>query len=255
MTNQGIIMRLAGPLQAWGERSSFTVRDTATFPTRSGVLGMAAAAEGIGRDQYPSGYEDLELAIRIDRPGARTVDFHTTGGGYPPEGTAATAGGEHKNAAVLSYRHYLTDAAFTVAITGPAPVITRITSALDHPHWAPYLGRRSCPPDEPLLLARSSPDAITELRTAVPLAARTTTKARTTAKRDAPTVAVDFIWEHQPANPAAAAFTITDQPSGAARQFHTRRLWRTTEHLPGTLVCEPYQARQRLLDYAIGSTR
>ena len=40
----GLLLRLAGPLQSWGERSHFNERDTARFPTRSGVIGMLAAA-------------------------------------------------------------------------------------------------------------------------------------------------------------------------------------------------------------------
>ena len=55
----GMLLRLAGPLQSWGERSVFTVRDSAAFPTRSGVLGMFAAAEGIDRHTEPPGYDDL----------------------------------------------------------------------------------------------------------------------------------------------------------------------------------------------------
>ncbi|MCD0447509.1 type I-E CRISPR-associated protein Cas5/CasD [Glycomyces sp. A-F 0318] len=239
-----MILRLAGPLQSWGERSTFTVRDSAGFPTRSGILGMAAAAEGLDRATRPPGYDDLALTCRIDRPGRRTVDFHTAGGGYPREGTAATAGGQHKDAAVVSHRHYLSDAAFTVAITGPAPIIARIAAAIDRPHWAPYLGRRSCPPDEPLLLARSVPDVAHELRTTVPLA------ARTGRRRGAATVPVDFIWE-QPPTGGAIAIDIADQPGTGPRQFRTRRLWRTTEHLPAALIPDPGETRERLLNYAM----
>ncbi|SDD87736.1 type I-E CRISPR-associated protein Cas5/CasD [Glycomyces harbinensis] len=244
---EGMILRLAGPLQSWGERSTFTVRDSAAFPTRSGILGMAAAAEGINRTIRPPGYDDLEMILRIDRPGTRTVDFHTAGGGYPPEGTAATAGGGHKNAAVVSHRHYLADAAFTVAITGPATVIARLVSALDHPHWAPYLGRRSCPPDEPLLVARSVTDPVNELRTRVPLA------ARSGRHRNETPIPVDFIWETPPAG-TAIAIDIADRPAASPRQFHTRRIWRTTEYLPAALLPHPGGARARLIDYALGST-
>ena len=41
-----LLLRLAGPLQAWGVKSRFTVRSTELEPTRSGIIGMLAA--GIG---------------------------------------------------------------------------------------------------------------------------------------------------------------------------------------------------------------
>ncbi|MEV7027174.1 CRISPR-associated protein Cas5, partial [Kitasatospora sp. NPDC093558] len=34
-----LVLRLAGPLQSWGERSAFNRRDTPPQPTKSGVVG------------------------------------------------------------------------------------------------------------------------------------------------------------------------------------------------------------------------
>ncbi|MGI5473350.1 CRISPR-associated protein Cas5 [Streptomyces sp. CA-132043] len=42
----GLLLRLAGPLQAWGTSSAFRDRDTAAHPTRSGLIGLLAAAAG-----------------------------------------------------------------------------------------------------------------------------------------------------------------------------------------------------------------
>ena len=41
-----LLLRLAGPMQAWGVKSRFTVRSTELAPTKSGVIGMLAAATG-----------------------------------------------------------------------------------------------------------------------------------------------------------------------------------------------------------------
>ena len=56
----GLLLRLAGPLQSWGERSAFGVRDTSAFPTRSGVIGMFAAAEGRNRTAALDDYTQLD---------------------------------------------------------------------------------------------------------------------------------------------------------------------------------------------------
>ncbi|MFE7379459.1 type I-E CRISPR-associated protein Cas5/CasD [Streptomyces zhihengii] len=198
----GFLLRLAGPLQSWGERSAFApVRDTAPFPTRSALIGMFAAAEGIGRqDGGLDRYQNLHLTVRVDRPGVRLVDYHTAGGGFPKERTPATSAGSNKGAAVITRRHYLSDAVFVVAVTAPDQILEPLTTALRRPHWAPYLGRRSCVPDEPFLLRRHVDDPEEELRTRVPLS-RPTPRDRHGHDREPTTIQVEFLCE-QPARPA-----------------------------------------------------
>lgn len=41
-----LLLRLAGPLQAWGTESKFETRRTEREPTRSGVVGLLMAALG-----------------------------------------------------------------------------------------------------------------------------------------------------------------------------------------------------------------
>ena len=41
-----LLLRLKGPLQSWGDSSRFTRRETRQEPTKSGVLGLLAAAQG-----------------------------------------------------------------------------------------------------------------------------------------------------------------------------------------------------------------
>lgn len=168
----GIVLRLAGPLQSWGEHSTFSERDTLRFPTRSGIIGMFAAAQGISRGQPLDRYHPLTFTVRADRPGTLLRDFHTTGGGLPRDRTVPTASGGRRPAGtgtVVTRRWYLTDAVFTVAAEGPGSLIEEIAGALRAPHWQPYLGRRSCPPDQPLLLRVTGGDPAADLREAVPL--------------------------------------------------------------------------------------
>ncbi len=89
----GLLLHLAGPLQSWGTRAGWNTRDTLAYPTRSGLIGMLAAAEGHQRGTPLTDYDDLVFTIRIDRPGERTTDYHTTGGGRRREHTPPLAGG------------------------------------------------------------------------------------------------------------------------------------------------------------------
>ena len=41
-----LLLRLAGPLQAWGNDSKFETRRTGREPSKSGVIGLLAAALG-----------------------------------------------------------------------------------------------------------------------------------------------------------------------------------------------------------------
>ncbi|WP_433888462.1 type I-E CRISPR-associated protein Cas5/CasD [Streptomyces sp. CA-111067] len=183
----GLLLRLAGPLQSWGELSHFNERDTAGFPTRSGVLGLLAAALGRGREAPVDDLTRLSLTVRVDRPGVVLRDLHTVGGGLTAKATVTTAEGKKRTGdtgTLLSHRYYLADATFTVALTFPADaeagagadaghgeaLLGRYAQALRSPQWPLFLGRRSCPPEGPLLLGRTS-DALHHL-VHLPLAGR-----------------------------------------------------------------------------------
>ncbi|MGW6454437.1 type I-E CRISPR-associated protein Cas5/CasD [Streptomyces sp. NPDC055078] len=141
-----MLLRLAGPLQAWGSSSRFVQRTTENAPTKSGVLGLLAAAEGRSRSADISDLAALRFGVRIDQPGSRLVDFH--------KAENADTG----RVMPLSYRYYLADAVFLVAVEGEQELICRLHDAVDAPHFLPYLGRRSCPPSLPLLFADSLSD-------------------------------------------------------------------------------------------------
>lgn len=91
-----LLLRLEGIAQAWGTRSRFHDRDTLTRPTKSGVIGLLAAADGHDRDESrEEGNEDddflpletlahLRFGVRADRPGTLIEDFQTAGGGNYP---------------------------------------------------------------------------------------------------------------------------------------------------------------------------
>ncbi|MFF2508679.1 type I-E CRISPR-associated protein Cas5/CasD [Streptomyces sp. NPDC058067] len=163
----GLLLHLSGPLQSWGERSRFNERDTATGPTRSGLIGLFAAALGRRRDEPLSDLRALHFTVRFDRPGTRLRDFHTVGGGMPRHLTVATAEGKRRSGetgTLVSDRYYLQDASFTVAVTSDSPdLLQRCAHAIRYPKWPLYLGRRSCPPSGPVLLANVAKEPLKHL--------------------------------------------------------------------------------------------
>ena len=146
-----LLLRLAGPLQAWGVKSRFTVRATELAPTRSGVVGMLASAVGRRRTDPIEDLLALRFGVRKDQPGSVIRDFHT----------ARTLDG--RESMPLSNRYYLADAVFLAGIEGDRALLEGIDEALRHPAFPLYLGRRSCPPTHPVSLGlreAALPDAL-----------------------------------------------------------------------------------------------
>ncbi|MCE7081673.1 type I-E CRISPR-associated protein Cas5/CasD [Streptomyces sp. ST2-7A] len=231
----GLLLSLNGPLQSWGERSHFNERDTSSFPTRSGVLGLLAAALGRRRGEPIEDLQRLSLTVRADRPGVLMRDLHTVGGGLPAKETVTTAEGKKRSgdtATLLSHRWYLADAAFTVALTSPdgrdRNTLDLCARALRSPHWPPYLGRRSCPPEGPLLITTSS-DALHELLH-LPLRAR---------RPHGENAAVEFVGDRPldrlptPTRDSSRPTSqINDDRSSSRRTFRARPLYRCSIPLP-----------------------
>lgn len=134
-----LLLCLAGPLQSWGNASRFTVRSTAAEPTRSGIIGMIAAAQGRRRTDPIEDLVELKFGVRVDQPGTLTRDFHTAHHALTGESMP------------LSERFYLADAVFLVGIEAEAELLEGLAEALRKPVFPPYLGRRSCPPSRPLV--------------------------------------------------------------------------------------------------------
>lgn len=165
-----LFLRLEGPLQSWGERGRWSVRDSAPEPTKSGIVGLLACARGHSRDDDVRALsEALRMGVRVDRPGVRLTDYHTIGGGYD-QPTLLTAEGKPKKSSggphtELSYRDYLADASFLAALRGETALIDELAAALAEPVWVVFLGRKSCPPALPVFAGVGDyPDLETALR-------------------------------------------------------------------------------------------
>jgi CRISPR system Cascade subunit CasD len=167
-----LLLRLEGPLQAWGTRSRWDVRDTGLEPTKSGVIGLLGCA--LGYPMYDRRLEQLDaklrFGVRIEEQGTIATDYQTITDYLP------TANGQYRMrgatlslesilregyppATVISPRSYLEDAAFLVALerkdvsaVGATEdnILQRCADAVRKPHWPLYLGRKACVPTRPI---------------------------------------------------------------------------------------------------------
>ena len=128
-----LLLRLAAPLQAWGLNNKFERRGTMREPTKSGVIGMIAAALGRSRDDSINDIACLPFGVRIDQPGRLLRDYHTAKSDFGKD-------------TIVTERYYLADAIFLAGLEGEASVLHNIDMALCSPFYPLFLGRRSCPP-------------------------------------------------------------------------------------------------------------
>lgn len=134
-------------MQSWGTASRFEIRDTQLEPSKSGVVGLVAAALGVARDDRGgiARLAAMPMAVRVDRQGVVRTDFQTAGGGAWPGrkryGVYKAEGGASSDA-TLSRRHYLAGASFLVGLGGDGALAEEIDGALRDPRFPLWLGRK-----------------------------------------------------------------------------------------------------------------
>ena len=178
MSEPYLLLWLEAPLQAWGHDSKFGRRDSLDFPTKSGVLGLLCNARGAGgkEQEWLAAWADMDMQVqayvREDSKGQPLLrlplmrDFHMVGSGFEvkdpwqtllipkkSDGSAAVGGGTK-----MTYRNYLQDMAYAVALQGPSALLHDSAEALTNPVWDLYLGRKSCVPTE--FIAQGVYDAV-----------------------------------------------------------------------------------------------
>jgi CRISPR system Cascade subunit CasD len=142
-------------MQSWGTTSRFDERDTGKEPSKSGVVGLLAAALGIDR----ANWEDLEpltcltMGVRHDRPGVPRRDYQTA-----QNIISADRSKIHDTA--VTTRDYLADAIFLVGLEGSdRTLLEAIHGTLLNPVWPLALGRKSYVPSESIWLPDGVVDA------------------------------------------------------------------------------------------------
>ncbi|WP_409522706.1 type I-E CRISPR-associated protein Cas5/CasD [Nitrincola sp. MINF-07-Sa-05] len=141
-----LLLQLIGPMQSWGTTSRFDQRDTGNEPSKSGVLGLIAAALGIDRDNWIDlePLTKLSMGVRHDRPGIPKCDYQTAQ-------NIIRANGKEIQPTAVTTRDYIADAAFLVGLeSADMRLLENVHAALKNPVWPLSLGRKSYVPSEPI---------------------------------------------------------------------------------------------------------
>lgn len=162
-----LILKLQGPMQAWGRESFEGLRPSELFPGRSALLGLLGACLGVERTDQ-NRQQDLagsvSFAVRVDRQGQKMTDYHTV------KNAREDYRGLKSHDTIQTWREYWQDACYSVAVwNNPDAVVllAEIAQAVKQPIYTPVLGRRSCPLARPLfetmLSAESALSALAQI--------------------------------------------------------------------------------------------
>ncbi|MFA6037409.1 MAG: type I-E CRISPR-associated protein Cas5/CasD [Legionellales bacterium] len=168
---QYLVFQLYGPMVSWGNIAVGGTRPSHAYPTKSAVLGLLAAAQGISRheeEQLQMLEKDISFAVQIDSQGQLMIDYHTAQ--VPtqkalknrPHMTRKDELTAPELSTVLSQREYYGDALYTVVLwtKEKKDLLNQLSNALKKPHYIPYLGRKSCPMGLPIVSQLYNTDTI-----------------------------------------------------------------------------------------------
>lgn len=202
-----LYLRLAAPLQSWAStRTTGNFVFTERQPTRTGLIGLLAAALGAPRGEWPGWLADVDLAARTDKPGTVADDFQTINprdedlryqkrmyrilsGKRWSSKTIFTPDGQHSTSIVR--RTYLSDAEFLVRVRA-GEHHDEVFRAVRRPVFSPYLGRRAFAPVMPFLLGEGDDAEITRIPCAAEPASRGRDQAVGGGER-AVTLRIDYL--------------------------------------------------------------
>lgn len=157
-----LVCTVYAPMASWGDIAVGELRGSWDRPSRSGLLGLIAAALGLAREDREAHGElgrGLGLAVRVDRAGTGLVDYHTTQTireaavrrlGHVPRRELLVA---TEAETILSRRAYLVDALATAVGWQRAAMrwpLEELRDALRRPRFALYAGRKAFPLGLPL---------------------------------------------------------------------------------------------------------
>lgn len=234
-----LLLKLEGPLQSWGSNSRFTKRKTQHEPTKSGVIGLLAAALGRRRGDPIDDLTTLRFGVRIDQPGSYEQDFQTE---HTRIWNKETRHWDFKDSLPLSQRYYLSDAVFVAAFEGSSEFVHACAGALEHPVFPLYLGRRSCPPSCKVFLGVEENKNLLEVLRSVPWQATDRYKSQRRF-HDKETAVLEILYDKEHGDQGEGYDVAQQDVPVSFSQIYRQYIWRTVAHTTAT-VKNPFYRSQ-----------
>lgn len=159
-----LTIRLDGLFQSYSKMQGFGRKETEPIPTKSAVVGLAAAALGLDRDDQFIGKIADETKMYLKNKEYKN-GYHKV---YTDYQTATPWNGEYWISAngkkadlqgpIERNKDYLLEASYTVCITGKEEMLDTLAEAFIFPKRFLYLGRSNCFPQSPIFESYHSID-------------------------------------------------------------------------------------------------
>lgn len=130
-----LVLNFSAPQASWGTEAIGTYRTTKTKPTKSAIIGLVASALGYrrGDKRISELFDNLNFEVIGSSYESLLEDYQLIH--YDP-----------KKSPKIAHKEYLTNVHCKVVLIGDSTLLHKIEDAIKHPYFAPYLGRRNCPP-------------------------------------------------------------------------------------------------------------
>lgn len=162
-----LVFQLYGDMASWGDIAVGEQRPSHAYPTKSAILGLLCAAQGITRDEDEAMVQlnaEVKMAIQIFHRGHFLTDYHTIQAApqvalkkkaytRKEELEALSryqAAGSGNSGTILSSREYRMEAYYRVALQADPERLRIVEASLKEPAFVLYLGRKACPLALPL---------------------------------------------------------------------------------------------------------
>ena len=160
MTSRCLFFHLTGPMAGWGGEGAIgDIRKSDTHPSKSAIVGILAASLGIDRSDTELQtclFNDYDYVVTSKEPVKKISDFHTIQTGSTDSIRSKSPVEEYCRrfelkskypVEIVSRREYICNgfySVFVISKDGCRFSLEEIKDALEHPHYIPYLGRKSC---------------------------------------------------------------------------------------------------------------
>ena len=162
-----LVFQLYGDMASWGDIAVGEQRPSHAYPTKSAILGLLCAAQGITRDEDAAMAQlnaEVKMAIQVFDRGHFLTDYHTIQAApqvalkkkaytRKEELEALSryqAAGSGNSGTILSSREYRMEAYYRVALQADPERLRIFEASLKEPAFVLYLGRKACPLALPL---------------------------------------------------------------------------------------------------------
>lgn len=147
-----LLFQMAAPLMSFGSPGAKLDRATDLYPLKGMALGLVGCALGKKRDDpWHERASNLGFGVMTVKAGHLLEDYHTVA---TPRGTDRYGTRREEVSAsdytVETWRSYVSDAYFVVALWGDSVDLDDCWTALREPAFEVYAGRKSCPLSLPM---------------------------------------------------------------------------------------------------------